>query len=134
MARLKERGAKRAVRLPVSAPFHCELMAPAQERLAADLERLEFKDLDVPLVSNVDARPIGTGQEARRALVRQVTSSVRWVESVELLIREGAEGFLEIGPGKVLSGLLRGIRREARAYNVEDGASLAAAREALAAG
>src|ERR1044071_5208391 len=80
---LKERGAKRAIALKVSAPFHCALMLPAQERLAADLDRVEFKDLSVPLVTNVDAAVIRTGAEARASLVRQVSSPVRWRESVE---------------------------------------------------
>ncbi|HEY0004602.1 MAG TPA: ACP S-malonyltransferase [Pyrinomonadaceae bacterium] len=132
MALLKERGAKRAVKLPVSAPFHCALMMPAQERLAAHLEHLEFQDLRVPLVTNVDAMLIKTGEEARQALVRQVSLPVRWLESVELLMREGVEAFVEVGPGKVLSGLVRQIKREARLHNVEDGASLKAAGEALA--
>jgi [acyl-carrier-protein] S-malonyltransferase len=121
---LKERGAKRAVKLNVSAPFHCTLMMPAQERLAADLAGTEFSDLNVPLVTNVDAALIRRGAEARDALVRQVSSPVRWQDSVELLIREGAERFVEVGPGKVLCGLLRQIRRDAACTNVEDAASL----------
>ena len=128
---LKERGAKRAIPLKVSAPFHCALMLPAQERLAADLEQIEFNDLSVPLVTNVDARVIRTGAEARDSLVRQVSSTVRWRESVELLAREGVETFVEVGPGKVLSGLVRQTAPEARALNVEDAASLEAALAAL---
>jgi [acyl-carrier-protein] S-malonyltransferase len=131
---LKARGAKRAVPLKVSAPFHCALMLPAQERLAADLERIEFRDLRVPLVSNVDARVVRAGAQARDSLVRQVSSPVRWCESVELLAREGVDTFVEVGPGKVLSGLVRQTAPQARCLNVEDGASLAAALAALAAG
>ncbi|HEX8119132.1 MAG TPA: ACP S-malonyltransferase, partial [Pyrinomonadaceae bacterium] len=86
---LKERGAKRAISLKVSAPFHCALMLPAQERLAADLDEIDFKDLSVPLVTNVDARVIRTGAEARDSLVRQVSRPVRWRETLELLAREG---------------------------------------------
>jgi [acyl-carrier-protein] S-malonyltransferase len=128
---LKERGAKRALPLKVSAPFHCALMLPAQERLAADLDSVEFKDLGVPLVTNVDAAVTRTGAEARAALVRQVSQPVRWRESVELLAREGVETFVEVGPGKVLTGLVRQTAPQARGLNVEDAASLEAALAAL---
>ncbi len=128
---LKQRGAKRAMKLNVSAPFHCALMQAAQEKLAADLQNLQFSNLETPLVTNVEATPINTGRQAHDALVRQVTSPVRWLESVELLIREGVESFIEVGPGKVLCGLLRQISREARCLNVEDRASLFAARNAV---
>lgn len=131
---LKARGAKRVVLLKVSAPFHCVLMLPAQERLAADLGEIEFKDLSVPLVTNVDAAVIRTGAEARDALVRQVSSPVRWRETVELLSREGVDTFVEIGPGKVLGGLIRQTAPQARGMNVEDAASLEATRAALANG
>ncbi|MGA9994465.1 MAG: ACP S-malonyltransferase [Pyrinomonadaceae bacterium] len=125
---LKERGAKRAVKLNVSAPFHCALMMPAQERLAEDLRQVEFQDLHAPLVTNTDAKAISKGTEARDALIRQVSSTVRWSESVQLLIGEGVTTFLEIGHGKVLCGLLRQIDRNARCLNVESTTSL---REAL---
>jgi malonyl CoA-acyl carrier protein transacylase len=131
MALLKERGAKRAIKLNVSAPFHCALMMPAQERLAADFEKISFEDLRVPLVTNVDAAAITKGDEARDALVRQVSAPVRWRESVEFLIQEGVRKFVEVGPGKVLSGLVRQINRETVCLNVEDAASLRATREAL---
>jgi [acyl-carrier-protein] S-malonyltransferase len=134
IALLKERGIKRAIKLKVSAPFHCALMMPAQERLAADLEQLEFQDLRTPLVTNVDAAAIKAGAGARDALVRQVSSPVRWLESVELLWQEGVRTFVETGPGKVLSGLVRKIQAEARCLNVEDAASLNATREGLAVG
>jgi len=130
---LKARGAKRAVPLKVSAPFHSALMLPAQERLAADLAGVEFKDPRVPLVTNVDARVVRTAGEARESLVRQVSRPVRWRESVELLASEGAETFVEVGPGKVLSGLVRQTAPGARCLNVEDAAGLRAAAEALAA-
>jgi [acyl-carrier-protein] S-malonyltransferase len=129
---LKERGAKRAIKLNVSAPFHCALMKPAQDRLAGDLEKADFSDLTVPVVTNVDARPVVTGNEARQSLVRQVSQPVRWLESVEFLINQGVQTFVEIGPGKVLSGLVRQINRDVRCVNVEDTASLQSAREALA--
>jgi [acyl-carrier-protein] S-malonyltransferase len=128
---LKERGAKRVMKLNVSAPFHCALMKPAQERLAADLRRIQFEDLTTPLVTNVDAKPAKRGAEARDALVRQVSQPVRWLESVEFLISEGVQSFVEIGPGKVLSGLVRQIDRNLRCVNIEDDASLRSAGEAL---
>jgi [acyl-carrier-protein] S-malonyltransferase len=131
MALLKERGAKRVVKLNVSAPFHCALMMPAQEALSEDLKKLNFEDLSVPLVTNVDAAEITSGDAARDALTRQVASTVRWQESVELLLANGVERFVEVGPGKVLTGLLRQIKREARGANVEDSASLASTREPL---
>jgi [acyl-carrier-protein] S-malonyltransferase len=129
---LKTRGAKRAVKLNVSAPFHCALMKPAQDRLATDLNSISFSDLATPLVTNVDAKPINTGAEARDALIRQVSQPVRWLESVEFLANQGVQSFIEIGPGKVLSGLVRQINRDLRGLNVEDEASLHAARQALA--
>jgi|SRR5215831_4513343 len=129
---LKERGAKRAVKLNVSAPFHCALMKPAQDRLAADLEKLSFRDLTMPLVTNVDAKRVNRGADACESLVRQVSNPVRWLESVEFLINEGVQTFVEIGPGKVLSGLVRQINRDVRCLNVEDAATLHSAREALA--
>ncbi|HMF54969.1 MAG TPA: ACP S-malonyltransferase [Pyrinomonadaceae bacterium] len=128
---LKERGAKRAVKLNVSAPFHCSLMMSAQERLSEDLERIEFQTLRVPVVTNVDAAPIQKGMDARTSLVRQVSSPVRWLETVEFLISNGVERFVEVGPGKVLSGLVRQTKRDASLLNVEDEASLRAAQEAL---
>lgn len=130
---LKERGIKRAIKLKVSAPFHCALMNPAQERLAEDLEKLEFHDLQMPLVTNVDAAAITAGTAARDALVRQVSSPVRWLESIELLLQEGVGTFVEVGPGKVLSGLVRQIKRDVSCLNVEDSASLGATRGQLAA-
>jgi [acyl-carrier-protein] S-malonyltransferase len=126
-------GAKRAVILPVSAPFHCELMAPAQEKLAKDLAKTEFADLQFPLVTNVDADTITKGGEGRDALVRQVTMPVRWEESVRLLIEEGVNTFVEVGPGRVLTGLLRQIERSVAALNIEDEKSLAATVEKIAA-
>lgn len=124
IALLKEKGAKRVVKLNVSAPFHCTLMIPAQERLATDLAALSLDDLRIPLVSNVDAAEVRKADDARESLVRQVSSPVRWLESVELLISKGIGTFVEVGPGKVLSGLMRQISREVRSLNVEDIASL----------
>jgi [acyl-carrier-protein] S-malonyltransferase len=130
----RARGAKRAVRLPVSAPFHCALMKPAQDRLAPDLAALAFRDPEVPLVSNVDARIVREGDACRDGLVRQVSGAVRWQESVELLAREGVDVFVEVGPGTVLSGLVRKIAKGARVLNVDSPESLEAAVAALGAG
>lgn len=127
----KEAGAKRAVMLPVSAPFHCALMQPAQDRLAEDLRRLNFSAPKVPIVTNVDAALVTEAGPLCDALVRQVTGSVRWVESVRLLTEQKPTHFLEVGPGKVLCGLLRQIDRSQTALNVEDTASLEKALAAL---
>ena len=131
IALLKERWSKRAIKLNVSAPFHSALMMPAEVRLASELEKLEFHDLRLPLVTNVDAAVIKSGREARESLVRQVSAPVRWLESVQLLIREGVESFVEVGPGKVLCGLVRQIERGVNCLSTNDAESLAAARSAL---
>ena len=130
---LKAAGARRVMKLKVSAPFHCALMMPAQERLATDLAGVEFQDLSVPLVANANASVIHAGSDARAALIKQVSSPVRWLESIELLIGKGVTAFVEVGPGKVLSGLIRQISREVKCTNVEDSASLGAASAMLAA-
>ena len=105
----KAAGARRAVLLPVSAPFHCALMKPAQERLRADLDATEFRDLACPLVNNWQAREIRTGAEAREGLYHQVPNPVRWMDTIRLMAGKGYSDFLEVGPGAVLTGLLRGI-------------------------
>lgn len=133
MVVLKERGAKRTMKLNVSAPFHCAMMKPAQDRLAADLETIQFSDLEVPVITNVDAQAVRLGDKIRDSLVRQVSQPVRWLESVEFLISQGVKTFIEIGPGKVLSGLVRQIDRNVQCVNVEDEVSLRAAQAALAA-
>ena len=125
--------AKRVIKLKVSAPFHCALMTPAQARLAADLERLSFNNPAVPVITNVDARAVTAPAELRDALVRQVSAPVRWVESMQLLIGQGVNTFVEAGPGKVLSGLIRQISRDVKTLNVEDAASLETTKAALAA-
>jgi [acyl-carrier-protein] S-malonyltransferase len=125
-------GAKRAVILPVSAPFHCALMMPAQKRLEVDLRAARFSSLKFPLITNVDAEAITTGDEARESLIRQVTSPVRWLDSIREMIEAGVSVFVEVGPGKVLCGLLRQIDRSVRALNVEDAASLNATMEKIA--
>jgi len=125
-------GAKRATILPVSAPFHSTLMMPAQEKLEHDLKKTHFDKLRVPLVTNVDADTIETGDQAREALVRQVTAAVHWEESVRMLIEEGVNTFVEVGPGKVLTGLLRQIERSVATLNVEDETSLLKTVEKIA--
>ncbi len=117
-------GAKRAVVLSVSAPFHSALMMPAQQKLEKDLDAAQFADLQMPLVTNVDADSIRKGEEARSALVRQVSMPVRWEESMRMLLDEGVKIFLEVGPGKVLTGLMRQIERSVTTLNVEDEKSL----------
>ena len=126
--------AKRVIKLNVSAPFHCALMKPAQDRLAADLAGLKFNEPAMPVVTNVDARATSSPDELRDALVRQVSSPVRWTESMQLLVQQGVDTFVETGPGKVLTGLMRQINRDVKTLNVEDAASLEATRVGLAAG
>jgi [acyl-carrier-protein] S-malonyltransferase len=120
----KPAGAIKAVLLPVSAPFHCALMRPAQERLAVDLDAIEFRDLEIPLVNNARAKIVRTAAEAREGLKEQVPNPVRWEESIRLLASEGVETFLEVGPGRVLTGLLRSIGRSLAGQAVGDIASL----------
>jgi len=119
-----ECGAKRAKVLPVSAPFHCSLMKPAQERLAVVLRNLQLAPPRFPVACNVDARLVDGADSARDALVRQVTGSVRWSPSMQSLIAQGVQTFVEVGPGKVLCGLMRQIDRSKKCVNVEDEASL----------
>jgi [acyl-carrier-protein] S-malonyltransferase len=126
--------AKRVIKLNVSAPFHCALMKPAQDMLAPDLAELAFNEPAMPVVTNFDARATTAPEELRDALVRQVSAPVRWVESMRLLMLQGVETFVEVGPGKVLSGLMRQISREVKTLNVEDAASLESTKTALAAG
>jgi [acyl-carrier-protein] S-malonyltransferase len=125
-------GAKRSVILPVSAPFHCELMKPAQDSFEKDLLATTFSPLRFPVVTNADAEAITTGDEAREALIRQITLPVRWHESIREMIDSGVTVFIEVGPGKVLTGLMRQIDRSVRCFNVEDSASLQAALDKVA--
>jgi [acyl-carrier-protein] S-malonyltransferase len=119
-----ERGAKKAKMLPVSAPFHCSLMKPAQDRLAADLSALPFESPQIPVVCNVDARAVQSADEARDALIRQVTGAVKWEPSIRWLIAKNVRTFVEVGPGKVLWGLMRQIDRHPVSLYVNDSASL----------
>ncbi len=119
-----ERGAKRAKLLPVSAPFHCSLMKPAQDRLEPDLTALKMQKPVYPVVCNVDASLVGDEIRARETLVAQVTGSVKWEPSMRVLIEKGVQTFVEIGPGKVLCGLMRQIDRSKTCLNVADEASM----------
>jgi [acyl-carrier-protein] S-malonyltransferase len=127
-----ERGAKRAKLLPVSAPFHCSLMKPAQDRLQKDLDALKLQKPVYPVACNVDAALVTDDLRARDTLVRQVTGSVKWEQCMRLLIAQGVQTFIEVGPGKVLCGLMRQIDRSKACVHVSDDATLAKALEALA--
>ena len=126
-----ERGAKKAVLLPVSAPFHCSLMKPAQDRLEEDLDKLHMSKPVYPIACNVDAELVTDDFRALATLVRQVTGSVKWDQCMRLLIAQGAETFIEVGPGKVLCGLMRQIDRSKTCFNVSDDSSLAKTLESL---
>jgi [acyl-carrier-protein] S-malonyltransferase len=119
-----ERGAKRAKVLPVSAPFHCSLMKPAQDRLASDLSSITFNQPASGVVCNVDAAMLRDASSSRDALIRQVTGSVKWEQSMRLLIARGVRTFVEVGPGRVLCGLMRQIDRSQKCLNVADEAAL----------
>jgi [acyl-carrier-protein] S-malonyltransferase len=124
IAMANERGAKRAILLQVSAPFHCSLMKSAQERLRSDLLDLKFQTPQVDLVCNVDAALVNDVERSRDALIRQVTGAVQWDRSIRLLISRGVQTFVEVGPGKVLFGLMRQIDRSKKCLNVGDESSL----------
>jgi [acyl-carrier-protein] S-malonyltransferase len=131
LAIARDHGARRVVELPVSAPFHCALMEPARVRLAADLARLEMRDAAFPVINNVSARPETRAGALREALADQVTRPVRWVETIRHLKTAGADVLLEVGPGKVLSGLARRIEPTLAVLNVDGPASLEAAVKTL---
>lgn len=119
----KQKGAKRAVMLPVSAPFHCSLMQPAQDRLAEDLRALDFHAPQIPVMCNVEAALVTDGEKARETLIRQVTGAVQWESSIRSLVALGANRFVEAGPGAVLTGLLRQIDKSQSCVNVENEAT-----------
>ena len=131
---VKEKGARRAVMLPVSAPFHCSLMQPAQEEVERVLGGLSLSDPAIPVAANVTGTLVTTAGAASDALIRQVTGAVRWVDCMQSLIAAGPTHFVEVGPGKVLCGLLKQIDPTQKYFNVEDPASLDATLAALAAG
>ena len=122
----KKHGVRRVLPLPVSAPFHCELMKPAEERLKPVLDEASFHDLWVALISNVDASPIGTATAVRNALLRQVASPVRWVESVQKMVAMGVKHFVEVGPKNALTGMIKRIDPNVELINVSDVPSLEA--------
>ena len=122
----KASGARKVVKLEVSAPFHCALMKPAQERLEPDLDTANLRDLKVALINNFAARQVRTAEEARQGLKDQVANPVRWEESMRYLAAQGVERFVEVGPGQVLTGLLRNIDRALRGWSVRDSKSLEA--------
>jgi len=127
----KAKGARRTVMLPVSAPFHCALMQPAQEEVARELAGLALHDPTIPVAANITGSLVITADAAKDALIRQVTGAVRWVDCVQSLIAAGATCFVEVGPGKVLCGLLKQIDPAQKSLNVEDQASLEATLAAL---
>lgn len=128
---LKEKGAKRAIKLNVSAPFHCALMMPAQEKLAEDLKKLDYGNFLFPIVQNIDAQTNIDSAKVCNALTQQVSNPVRWLQSVENLVKLGVDTFVEVGAGKVLSGLVKQINREVRLLNVENTESLNLTKEAI---
>jgi [acyl-carrier-protein] S-malonyltransferase len=131
--RAKALGAKRAIALAVSAPFHCALMKPAEDRLAPELRALDARDPQIPVVANVDAEPKRTAKDSIEALIRQVSSPVRWEDVVKRLIADGAKTFVELGPGNVLAGLIKKIDRNVAVVSVETAEGLDAAVKELTA-
>lgn len=119
-----ELGAKRTVLLSVSAPFHSSLLKSAGDALKDQLDRVDISTPKIPVISNVEAKPVQTGENIREMLVKQVSNPVRWSESIEYMIDQGCDTFIEVGPGKVLNGFLKNISRKVRGFNVEDMVSL----------
>lgn len=120
----KEAGAKRVMPLSVSAPFHCSLMKPAADKLALELDKTTFSDAKIPVVANVTAKPVTSGKEIKDLLIKQVTGSVYWEDSLKYISVQEITRFVELGPGKVLSGLVKKTVGNATIYNVEDSVSL----------
>ncbi len=120
----KEKGAKRAMLLPVSAPFHCSMLVGAGEKLKKELENVEVSDMNIPVITNVTADYVRSKDDIKPLLIKQVSSSVRWEDSIRRMIADGADTFVEVGPGKALSGFIKKISKEVRVFNVEDMASL----------
>lgn len=128
----KEMGARRAIMLPVSAPFHCSMLKGAGEKLAKELENVEISKMNIPLITNVTGDYVKSEDEIKDLLVRQVSSSVLFEDSLRRMLADGVDTFVEIGPGKALSGFVKKITKEAAVYNVEDVAGLEKLKEALA--
>lgn len=120
----KEKGARRSMLLAVSAPFHCSMLAPAGKKLAAELEKVQVYPMQIPVISNVTAKYVKDETEIKDLLIRQVSSSVLWEDSVRAMLHDGVDTFIEIGPGKALSGFIRKIDKEARVFNIDDMDSL----------
>ncbi len=120
----KAKGAKRALKLDVSAPFHCSMLIGAGEKLAKELENVEVRDMNIPVITNVTADYVPSKDDIKPLLIKQVSNSVRWEDSIRRMLSDGVDTFVEIGPGKALSGFIRKITKDARVYNVEDMASL----------
>lgn len=120
----KEKGAKRAVKLAVSAPFHCSLLVGAGEKLAKELENVKVKDMSIPVITNVTADYIASKDDIKPYLIKQVSSSVLWEDTIRRMIADGVDKFVEVGPGKTLSGFIRKVSRDVKVFNVEDMASL----------
>jgi [acyl-carrier-protein] S-malonyltransferase len=116
----RERGARKVLSLDVSAPFHCALMRPAEERLSEVIRNITFHDLKIPLVNNVEAREVTRGEEARQGLVKQVSAAVLWCDCVEKMVRAGVSTFVEVGPGKALKGLIRRIAPSVQTHSIEN--------------
>ena len=127
----KEAGAKRAVKLAVSAPFHCSMLVGAGEKLAKELENVELSDMNIPVVTNVTADTVPSKDDIKPLLIKQVSSAVKWEESVRKMIACGVDTFIEVGPGKALSGFVKKIDKSVNIYNVEDMASLNKTLEGL---
>ncbi len=127
----KEKGAKRAMKLPVSAPFHCSMLIGAGEKLAVELENVEVSEMNIPVVTNVTADYVPSKDDIKRILVEQVSNSVKWEASIRKMIEDGVDTFVEVGPGKALSGFIKKISKDVAVYNVEDMASLEKTLEGL---
>ena len=127
----KAKGAKRAMVLPVSAPFHCSMLIGAGEKLAKELENVEVKDMNIPVITNVTADYIKSRDDIKPLLIKQVSSSVLWENTIRKMLADGVDTFVEIGPGKALSGFIRKVTKEVKVFNVEDMASLNKTLEGL---
>ncbi len=127
----KEKGAKRALKLPVSAPFHCAMLVGAGEKLAKELENVEISDMQIPVITNVTADYVKSKDDIKPLLIKQVSSSVRWEETIRRMIEDGVDTFIEVGPGKALSGFVKKISKDVKVFNVEDVASLEKTLEGL---
>lgn len=127
----KAMGAKRAMMLPVSAPFHCEMLIGAGEKLAKELENVEISDMQIPVITNVTADYVASKDDIKPLLIKQVSNSVLWEDTIRKMLADGVDTFVEVGPGKALSGFIKKITKDAGVYNVEDMASLEKTLEAL---